>query len=225
MTQQTTGQFKVDLIELPKLVRIDGEQRFYETPTGEKYPSVTTVLSAMTDKSALFKWKKRVGEEEAAKITARSARRGTNVHRLCENLVLNNPLDLKNEMPLNVHMYKQLERFLVKNVDDVRVSEGSLFSHKLKVAGSVDLVASYHTKPAIIDFKTAAKPKREEWIENYFLQASMYSYMLWEMTKLHHPKIVIAIAVEEETEAQVFVESASDWITKAHDMCKRFHLR
>lgn len=215
--------FEHDLIELPKLVRIDGEQRYYETPTGEKYPSVTTVLDKTSDKSALFQWRARVGEEEAARVTKRATTRGTAVHTLCEKLVLNEEVDLTNEMPFNVAMYRQLERFLKKNVNDIRVSEGSLFSHKLKVAGSVDLVASYQGKPAIIDFKTANRNKKREWIENYFLQASMYSFMLWEMTKIYHPTIVIAIAVEEEYDPQIFVDSAANWIDKAKERCTRYH--
>lgn len=215
--------FNVDLLELPSLVRIDGEQRFYETPTGQKYPSVTTVLSAMSDKTAIKQWRQRVGEEEANRVTNRATRRGTAVHKLCESLVLNESVDLTREMPINVNMYKQLERFLVKNVNDIRSSEGTLFSHKLKVAGSVDLVASYRNKPAIIDFKTSTRTKRRDWIENYFLQASMYSFMLWEMTGLHHPTIVIAISIEEEDEAQIFEDNASNWIGKARDMCKNFH--
>jgi genome maintenance exonuclease 1 len=126
-------------------------------------------------------------------------------------------------MPFNIDMFKQLQRFLDANVDDIRISEGSLFSHKLKVAGSVDLVASYQGKKAIIDFKTSTKPKRLDWIENYLLQASMYSFMFWEMTKIYHPTIVIAIAVEEDDNAQIFVENASDWIDKARDRCARYH--
>lgn len=215
--------FNVNLIELPSLTRIDGEQRYYETPTGEKYPSVTTVLDKTSDKSHLMKWKARVGEDEAARVTKRATTRGTAVHTMCEKHVLNESLDLSKEMPFNVHMFKQLQRFLDANVNDIRVSEGSLFSHKLKVAGSVDLVASYQNKPAIIDFKTSTKLKRLEWIENYLLQASMYSFMLWEMTQEYHPTIVIAIAVEEEDNAQIFIENASDWIDKAKDRCKRYH--
>lgn len=216
--------FNHDFIDLPKLVRIDGEKRYYETPTGQKYPSVTTVLGAMTDKSGLLAWRKRVGNAEANKISTRASRRGTAVHKLCEDFVLNNKVDLSKEMPFNVHMYKQLERLLLANVNNIRASEGSLFSHKLRVAGSVDLIATYKNYASIIDFKTSTKLKSAEWIESYFLQTAMYSYMLWEMTKIHHPWLVIAIAIEEEDEAQVFVENASDWISKAHDMCKRYHL-
>ena len=216
--------FNVDLIELPELVRIDGDVRTYLTPTGEKYPSVTTVLSKTKDMTHLIKWRKRVGEEEAAKITRKSGRRGTATHLLCEKLVLNEPIDITKEMPLNVHLFKQLEKFLVQNVNNIRVSEGSLYSHKLKVAGSVDLVATYKNHAAIVDFKTSIKYKKLEWVEDYFMQAAMYSFMLWEMTQMYHPKLVIAIAVEEENDPQIFIEDVNDWISKAQDRCKQYHL-
>lgn len=216
-------QFRNDLLDLPTLVRIDGEVRHYQTPTGEKYPSVTTVLSAMSDKSALIEWRKRVGEEAAAKKTAQAARRGTGTHLLCEKLVLNEEIDYSQEMPLTIHLFKQLKGLLEQDVNDIRSSEGALFSHKLKVAGSVDLVASYQGKPSIIDFKTSYKYKRKEWIENYFMQASMYSYMLYEMTGLYHPNLVIMIAIEEDNIPQVFQEHASNWIGKAKDLCRRYH--
>lgn len=215
--------FNVNLLDLPQLQRIDGEKRLYQTPTGEKYPSVTTVLSAMSDKSALIAWRERVGEEEANRITNRATRRGTAVHLLCEKFVLNEPLNLREEMPSNVDMYKQLETFLRDNVDDIRSSEGQLFSHKLKIAGSVDLIASYKGEPAIIDFKTSTRPKRKDWIENYFMQAALYSYMLYEMTGEYHPHLVIAIALESDSEPQIFVEHVKDWIPKAEQMCIHYH--
>ena len=215
--------FRNDIIELPKLVRIDGEVRHYETPDGQKYPSVTTVLSAMQDKTHLIKWRQRVGEEEAAKKTAQAGRRGTATHLLCEKLVLNEPIDLKDQMPLSIQLFRQLEGHLNKHVNDIRSSEGQLFSHKLRVAGSVDLVASYDGDPAIIDFKTSYKPKRKEWIENYFMQAAMYSYMLYEMTGLYHPKLVVMIALEEDSGPQIFVEHVKNWIGKAKDTCERYH--
>lgn len=215
--------FNVDLIELPQLVRLDGEIRHYLTPTGQKYPSVTTVLDKTSDKTALHAWRKRVGEEEANRVSTRATRRGTAVHTLCEKFVLNESIDLSEEMPFNVHMFKQLERFLRTNVNTIRGSESSLFSHKLKVAGSCDLIANYRNHAAIIDFKTSNKNKRKDWIENYFLQCAMYSYMFWEMTQIYHPKLVVAIAVEEEDEAQIFEEDVNDWIDKARDRCTRYH--
>jgi genome maintenance exonuclease 1 len=215
--------FNLDLIEVPSLVRIDGEIRHYLTPTGEKYPSVTTVLDKTSDKTHLEAWRKRVGVEEANRITKRATTRGTAVHTLCEKFVLNEEIDLSKEMPFNVQMFKQLERFLTSNVNNIRGSELSLFSHKLKVAGSCDLIANYKNHAAIIDFKTSNKLKRKDWIENYFLQCAMYSYMFWEMTELYHPKLVIAISVEEESEAQIFEEDVNDWIDKAKDRCNKYH--
>ena len=217
--------FKLDLLDLPSLVRHDGEVRHYETPTGEKYPSVTTVLSAMQDKTHLIAWRKRIGEEEAAKQTAKAAKRGTASHLLCEKFVLNESVDLTDQSFTTLHLYKQLEGVLCDHVDNIRSSEGQLFSHKLKIAGSVDLVADYDGEAAIIDFKTSYKTKRKDWIENYFMQAALYSYMLYEMTGLYHPKLVIAIAIEEEPEPQIFIDHVSNWIGKAKDVCERYHAR
>lgn len=216
--------FNHNLVTLPSIVQINSEQgRSYLTPDGNKYPSVTTVISAMSDKSFLEAWKKRVGEEKANEITKSASNRGTGAHKLCEKLVLNEDIDLSKEMPSNVKLYKQLEGFLVKNVDNIRASEGALYSHKLKVAGSVDLVADYKGAPAIVDFKTSAKFKKVEWIEGYFIQASMYAYMFWEMTGILCPTIVIVIAVEESYEPQIFVEKASKYLIKAKQMCDDYH--
>jgi len=215
--------FNHNLVPLQFLNRIDGEQRYYETPTGEKYPSVTTVLDKTSDKSALDAWRLRVGEDEAARISKRATVRGTAVHTLCERFVLNEDLRLEHEMPFNVDMFKQLQGFLAADVDNIMASEGQLFSHKLKVAGSCDLIAEYRRKKAIIDFKTSTKPKNVEWIENYFIQATMYSFMFWEMTGIHCPTIVIAIAVEEEDKPQIFVDSAKNWLNAARNRCKLYH--
>jgi len=120
-------------------------------------------------------------------------------------------------------MYRQLERKLKANVNEIRGSELFLYSDKLKIAGACDLIANYADKTSIIDFKTSGKNKKKEWIEGYFLQATLYSYMFWERTGIFHNQIVIMIAVEEETEAQIFIEKASNYITKAQKLCNDFH--
>ena len=217
--------FKHNFIELPSLTRIDGETRLYETPDGNRYPSVTTVLDKMSDKSGLIAWRKRVGDAEADKISSQATRRGTAVHKMCEDFVLNDVKELEVQMPSNIHMYKQLNKFLSADVDNIMCSESSLFSHYLKIAGTVDLIAEYKGKPAIIDFKTSGKLKARQYIENYFLQTALYSYMFWEMTNIMCPTIVIAIAIEEETEPQIFVERSSAYIEKARDICKAYHLK
>lgn len=214
-----------NLVELPALEQINSETegRKYLTPTGEKYPSVTTILDKTSDKSGLIAWRKRVGNEEADRVSVRASTRGTKIHDLCEKYVLEGAIDLKPVMPNNVVMFKQLQGWINKNVSDVRLVEGRLFSHKLKAAGSVDLMASYQGKPATIDYKTSVKLKNEAWILNYFLQCAMYSYMFWEMTGLLHPTIVVAIAVEEEDHPQIFVKNVKDYIDEAKARCVRYH--
>jgi len=216
--------FEHNLIELPRLERIDGAIRLYKTPTGALYPSVTTVIGAAADKSGLDDWRRAVGEEEANRVSARAARRGTEVHRLCEDLVLNRPIDLRREMPFNIQMFKQLERKLTANVTNVRGSELFLYSDKLKVAGACDLISDYAGKKSIIDFKTSGKNKRKEWIEGYFIQATLYSMMFYERTGLKHSQLVIMIAVEEEDQPQIFIEQASNYMAKAKQICDQFHL-
>lgn len=205
--------FDHDLIELPSLTRIDGDVRYYQLPTGERYPSVTSMIGAMSDKSALDDWRERIGHEAADKITKTAGVRGTAVHDLCEKFVLNQPIDYKRVMPFNLMMFKQIKDKLERHVTNIRISEGMLYSHKLKVAGSVDLVASWNGKPAIIDFKTSIKDKQLSWITDYKLQVSMYSFMLYEMTGIFCNDIVILMCVEQSLEAQVFEDKATNWLS------------
>ena len=214
-------EFEYKLLEFAELQRIDGPIRLYETPEGKRYPSVTTVLGKMTDKSALEAWKKRVGEDEAARVSARASTRGTNVHTMCENYVLGNDIDTS--MPHNMMMFNQIKKVLDEKVNMVRATECTLFSDHLKLAGSCDLIADYDGRLSIIDYKTSAKLKRKDWIEGYFLQASLYSYMLWEMTGILVKDIVIIIGVDDSLESQVFVERPQRYLEKAVDLVRSYH--
>lgn len=214
--------FEFDLIEFAHLNRIDGETaRLYETPTGERYPSVTTVLGKMSDKTALNEWRKRVGEEEANKVSARAASRGTSIHSMCENYVLGNEIDTS--MPHNMMIFRQIKGILDEKVDMVRATECTLFSHHLKIAGTCDLIADYDGRLSIIDYKTSTRRKRKDWIEGYFLQCSLYAYMLWEMTGIAAKDIVVVIGVDDELDPQVFVERPSNYIEKAADLVRSYH--
>ena len=153
--------------------------RHYVTPNGS-YPSVTTVLGAMLDKSALIEWRKRVGDEEANRVSRLAATRGTNIHNMCESYVRGEDVDVS--MPFNLVMFNQIKKVLDEHVDDIVGCELTLASDELKVAGSCDLIALYDGKLSIIDYKTSTKNKMKDWIESYFLQTVLYSYMLWEMT-------------------------------------------
>ena len=214
-------EFEYELLEFAELQRIDGPIRLYETPEGKRYPSVTTVLGKMTDKSALEAWKKRVGEDEAARVSSRAATRGTNIHTMCENYVLGNDIDTS--MPHNMMMFNQIKKVLDEKVNMVRATECTLFSDHLRLAGSCDLIADYDGRLSIIDYKTSAKLKRKDWIEGYFLQASLYSYMLWEMTGILVKDIVIIIGVDDSLESQVFIERPQRYLEKAVDLVRSYH--
>jgi genome maintenance exonuclease 1 len=216
--------FRHDLIELPTLERIDGSPRLYQTPEGKLYPSVTSILGKTMEKGeGLQKWIDAVGKEQAETIMMTSGVRGDDIHQNLENFVLNREVNEKKIMPINRMMYRQIKDFLVENVDDIRLSEGRLYSDVLKVAGSVDLVASYKGKFAIIDFKTARRLKEEAWILGYFYQTALYSYMMWERTGIFCNTLVIVIAVENEYHPQIFVRKATDYIEAAKELCVRYH--
>jgi len=185
-------------------------KRCYVTPDGEKYPSVTTVLSDYK-KDSIVQWRKRVGEKEANKISTQASRRGTKVHKLCEDF-LNNELAFDEYTPDNVVMFKSIQPFL-EEIEIVYGQERTLFSNHLKTAGRVDCVGKFRGKRHIIDFKTSSKPKKKEWIDNYFMQGSAYSVMWEEMTGIPVPFIAIIIAVADE-QPQVFVEHRDTWIDK-----------
>ena len=185
-------------------------KRLYVTPDGEKYPSVTTVLSDYK-KDAIIQWRKRVGEQQANKISTQASRRGTKVHNLCEDY-LNNESTFKDYTPDNVEMFKSIQPTL-NEIEIVYAQERTLYSHHLKTAGRVDCVGKFRGKPHIIDFKTSNKPKKWEWIDNYFMQGSAYSVMWEEMTGVPIPYIAIIIAVADDS-PQVFVENRDTWINK-----------
>lgn len=218
-------EFNLKLVNIPALHRIDSDvgPRLYKTPDGNKYPSVTSVLGSISDNSGLDDWRNRVGEAEANKVMNRSARRGTRVHELCEKLILNQKIDPRREMPLNLAMYRQLEGKLISNVNNILGCESMLYSDKLKLAGTADLIADWNGDKSIIDFKTSAKEKQLEWIDNYFLQASFYSYMFWERTNIMCPNLVVMIALEEGLEPQVFTDNVNNWIDKAFDARNQYY--
>jgi genome maintenance exonuclease 1 len=193
---------------------IDG-QRYYVLPDGmTKLKSVTTILGEKTDKTALFEWRKRVGEEEANRISTQAARRGTSIHKISERYVLNEENIYRDQMPINIETFKSIQSTLDERVDNILGIELPLYSKALGCAGRTDLVAEYDGKLSIIDFKTSRKPKKEEWIENYFLQSTVYSMMFEWTYKFSVPQIAIIIAVDDEKTPQTFVMERSKYVNK-----------
>lgn len=189
---------------IPKLERIDGAQRLYRTPEGKLYPSMTTVLSAdPKKKKGLAKWAKKIGEEEAARISQYAADRGTAVHKMLEDYVDNKEDYTKGHKDRDIAFFKRMKKEADK-LDNVRAQEVQLYSDALGVAGTVDFVGDYEGLLSVVDYKTSGKFKKEKWIEDYYIQVSGYSYMLEERTGLVIPNIVIIIMVEEDIKPQVF---------------------
>ena len=197
-------------------IEIDGV-RHYATPDGMKYKSVTTILGEKTDKTALYEWRKRVGDVEANKISTQAANRGTAIHNICEHYLLNNERYPKGAMPTNIDTFKKLKPIIDENIGKIYGIEYYLYSHQLKTAGATDCIAEWNGVPSIIDFKTSRKLKKEEWIENYFLQATCYAMMAEERLPLVVPQIVIMIAVDHE-EPQVFVKNKQQYMDQVNQI-------
>ena len=183
-------------------------KRHYVTPSGELYPSITTVLGELS-KAAIQKWRKRVGETEANKISGKASRRGTKLHSVCEAYIQNKEEYLNGETPHIVELFKTIEPFF-ERIDNIQGVELALYSDHFGIAGRTDLVAEFDGVLSIIDYKTSNKIKKKEWCENYFAQCSFYASAYEERTGIKIPQVVIIIAVENE-QPQLFVEKVNDW--------------
>ena len=193
--------------ECPEIQIIDGK-RFYVTPDGSAYPSITTILS-LQDKPGLKKWREDVGEKEAKRISRESMRIGTAVHQMCEFYLSNYIIKLKNEDKKIVDTFNRI-RFLLGNINNIVGNEIALYSDVLRIAGTADCIAEYNGVLSIIDFKTSRKPKREEWIDDYYMQTFAYKLMFEEMTGIEIKQVVILIACVDQFDVQVFKKPASD---------------
>ena len=200
--------------ELPKLKRVTNEDgtRVYQTPTGNKYPSVTTV-TGLLKKQSIIAWRKRVGEEEANRISSTAARRGTRIHSLAEKYLLNE--SVTPDM-FDIELWNKFKPIL-HNINNIYALEQSLFSDHLEVAGTVDCIAEYNGKMSVIDFKTSKRIKQRDNIHDYFMQCSAYAVAFEEMTKIPVPQIVVLIAVDEE-DPLIFVEKRNTWINGFRDL-------
>lgn len=208
-------------IILPVITRKDTESgRKYFTPEGNAYPSITTVLSVI-GKESIQKWRQRVGEEEANRISTQAATRGTAVHKLAEDYLNNEENWSKDHMPSNLFSFNQLKSILDKRVNNIWMQETFLYSDKLKCAGQVDCIAEFDEELSIIDFKTSRKPKKEEWITNYFIQASFYAAAFYERTGIPIKQGVILITVDG-SEPQVFKIPTYDYLPHFLSVRKKY---
>ena len=208
----------VDL-NLPPIKRetIDGV-RYYSVPDEDeliKLVSITSITSHY-NKQIFLDWRKRVGNEEADRITKAATTRGTDMHTLTEYYLKNE--ELPKVPPISDFLFK-ISKGKLNKISKIRTLEGALYSKQLGIAGTVDCIAEYNNELAIIDFKTSKKPKPREWIEHYFVQAMAYGCMLYELTGVMVKKLVIIMACEngecvvyEQYDKQKYINLLTEYI-------------
>ena len=213
--------FKHVDVNLPKLSRetIDGV-RYYSVPDEDellKLVSITSVTSHF-NKEIFVNWRKRVGNEEAERITKAATKRGTDMHTLTENYLKNE--ELPEVPPISDFLFK-IAKGKLNKIDNIHALEGALYSKELGIAGTVDCIAEYDGELAIIDFITSKKPKPRNWVEHYFVQCMAYGCMLYELTGISVKKLVIIMACEngecviyEEKDKAKYIKLLSKYIRK-----------
>ena len=187
--------------------------RKYHVPNGKKYDSVTTILSHAKDKTFLNEWRARIGEDEANRIVKKSSSRGTKLHDACEKYLKNELTDMKIRMlmPDVKDFFTQLRPHIDKNIGKVYGTEQALYSDRLRIAGRTDCIAEWGGLLSIVDYKNSIKEKREDWIQDYFIQCTAYATMFEDLTGISIPQIVVLIANEEGL-PQVFVREKINYL-------------
>jgi genome maintenance exonuclease 1 len=190
--------------------------RLYQVPNGEKYPSVTTA-TGWAKRDFFKKWRQDPKNKEES---ARCLKRGNEFHYIVEDYLQNKENFDENRSDTGMLLFEQIKS-LLGNIGNIYAQEAPLWSSTLELAGRVDCVAEYDGELAIIDFKTSTKEKKEEWVENYFLQATAYAIMWHERTRMPISKIVILISCDDGA-SQVFIKDPMDYVPKLYDCLKKF---
>ena len=194
---------------IPQLTRVESgplKGRYYTDGTN-KYVSVTSFLAAKPN-PGLMKWKERVGEKEAARVSLKATTKGSAVHALAE-ATLRNQKTVLDESLISRHEWNAFQGVL-KRINNIYLIERPVFSPKLKLAGTPDCIAEFDGVLSVIDFKTSRRMKEESYIEDYFLQATAYGEMFTGLTDIPVEQIVIAISINDNY-PQVFIRDAKDY--------------
>ena len=179
----------------------------YTTPSGDIYSSVTTMLRKTQDEESqkgLKKWREDVGEKVAEYVMKNSALIGTQTHLLNEDYL--NSIPLKNNFNLLAYAHHQNFIQYLNKIDNIHGIEIRLFSDTMKLAGTTDCIAEYDGILSIIDYKTKKSYQREEWMMDYFIQATTYSRMYYEMTGRKIDQMVVLVSSERNTKQEFIVK-------------------
>lgn len=193
-----------------KTIELGGMRR-YILPSGDKYPSITSVLGATEDKTWLEDWRNMLGPTKANAESARCAKRGIDLHHLAEQYLSNLELEVDKFAREHVALFYQIRSHLNK-IKNIHGLEKALYNNQLRIAGRCDCIADYNGVPSIIDFKTSNRFKIKENIQNYFIQATFYALAFNEMFDECIEDIVILVAVEKDGIPMVFQEKINKFI-------------
>jgi len=196
--------------------------RYYKIEGDNCYPSITSVISFINRKK-FADWRARVGNEEANRKCKKATTRGTKLHLVNEYYLQNKDYESLPEyqVPLIEMMFKSEKSELDKRIDNIYYQEERMYSDKLCLAGTVDLICEVDGELAIVDFKTSEKAKPEEWLEDYFVQLSAYWAMFSEKTGVIPKKLVVWLVAEngdvqivERTNIMYYLRTLQDYVSK-----------
>lgn len=213
--------FNLELLEKYPLSRVDSDSGRYYEADGEKYPSVTSILNHVYPTDWLDDWRERVGKENADKTMTYARNRGTAMHLICEQFLLNQDYKRK-AMPVNLEAFTRIKPILEKNVSTIYGIELPLYSKTLKAAGTTDAVLLWENKPSILDFKNVKRPKRLEDIENYLVQTTFYSIMVEELYGMMIEQLVIFLSVDH-SEPTIFKVGAQEYRPKVYEIMRNIN--
>ena len=197
--------------------------RTYTKPEGKKYPSITSVLSHFK-KAAIMAWRKRVGNEEANKISRRACGRGNAIHSMAEKYIDNEEDYLgENPMPHVLQLWRSMQKVLDERLDKIQMQECPLWSDELKIAGRVDLIAEFDGELSIVDFKTSTRVKERDEITDYFIQECAYAQMFKERYDVDIKNLVTIMVVDDTDISLVFKEKVDDWIQPMKEKINKYY--
>ena len=210
--------------DYPKLKRIQqaNGSRQYTDGTANPVPSVTTILDKTADKSFLIKWRQRVGDAEAKRITQESAGLGSKVHDALEKYTLNEDYEIKGNNLVSIMARRMVTDMIEKGltqVDELWGVEVGLIAPGC-YAGTTDAVGVFNGRDSIIDFKTSKKIKKREWIEDYFMQGCAYALAHNEMFGSDISQVAILMVDREGgyedfvIKDEEFVEYCNKWAAR-----------
>lgn len=211
---------------------IDGSRK-YRTPDGNRLPSVTTILDATKSEEqrrSLLEWKKRVGEKKATEITTEAAGRGTRMHKFLEDYVKTGSLSGAGSNPYSIQSHQMAQSIITNGLSKCNEfwgTEVSLYYPEV-YAGTTDLVGIHGGQPAIMDFKQTNKPKKREWIGDYFLQLTAYAnaHDALHGTKINKGVVFMCdptgVYQEFIIEGTEFIHWSEQWFARVEEYYRKF---